>query len=241
MHAYPAFRASASAQARSAFALVPGQLPGQLPTSLRRQPSLSFPDTCRRTVCCAAQPVARRQFAKILLTAAAAGAIASTGVPAPVGAARPEGVNRPELLPKEFTTVIDLEKFLSSGEVRRLREKIGDLEDRTGYKVRVLTQRFPQTPGLAIRDYWNVDDETVVIVADYFGGAQLLKFNVGLNVDAKLPPRFWSILSANLGNKFYVQENGEAAAIARSVDTVRACLLANGCKAPPPNDVDIKF
>lgn len=142
-------------------------------------------------------------------------------------------MNRPDLLPSEQTPVIDLERFLASGEVRRLRERVSDLERRTGFKVRVLTQRFPQTPGLAIRDYWGVDDDTVVMVADYFGGAQLLKFNVGSNVDKLLPPRFWSNLAANYGNKFYTEKNGEAAAIINSVEAIRVCLLKNGCAAPP--------
>lgn len=150
-----------------------------------------------------------------------------------VQAAHREGVNRPELLPSQFTTVIDLEKFLATGEVRRLRQQINDLETRTGWKLRILTQRFPQTPGLAIRDYWGVDESTIVMVADYFGGNQLLKFNVGSKVDALLPTRFWSQLSANLGNKFYVNKHGESGAIITAVDNIRVCLLQNGCKAPP--------
>lgn len=169
--------------------------------------------------------LSRRHFGLLL------GALAASPVASPSHAR--EGVNRPELLPSEQTPVIDLEKFLASGEVRRLRERVSDLEGRTGFKVRVLTQRFPQTPGLAIRDYWGVDDDTVVMVADYFGGQQLLKFNVGRNVDKVLPPRFWSNLAANYGNKFYTEKNGEAAAIVNSIEAIRVCLLRNGCAVPP--------
>lgn len=184
--------------------------------------------------------LSRRSFGISLLSVLCAAPLSSTELVQPAQAARPEGVNRPDLLPKEITEVIDLERFLASGEVRQLKEKIKYLEQRTGFKIRVLTQRYPQTPGLAIRDYWGVDDNTVVIVADYFSGnGQLLKFNVGANVDKILPPRFWSILSANYGNKFFLQKNSESMAIFNSVESIRTCLLKNGCVTPP--DLSAKF
>mmetsp|Transcript_9814 Transcript_9814/g.14279 ORF Transcript_9814/g.14279 Transcript_9814/m.14279 type:complete len:201 (-) Transcript_9814:843-1445(-) len=149
-------------------------------------------------------------------------------------AARPEGVNRPDLLPPTFTTVIDLERFLTSGQRSRLEEQIKRVEDKTGFKVRVLTQRYPQTPGLAIKDYWSVDDKSVVLVADFFGGTgSLLKFNVGEDVYAKLPPRFWSVLASKYGNQFYVRKNGEDQSILDSLDAINSCLLQGGCQAPP--------
>lgn len=178
----------------------------------------------------------RRKFVTLAASSAATAALSALVGARVAQAARPEGVNRPELLPAQYTTVIDLERFLASGEVRRLRDRIDDVEKRTGFKIRLLTQRYPQTPGLAIRDYWHVDDDTVVIVADYFGGSgQLLKFNVGAGVDRLLPPRYWSILSANYGNKFYVEKNGEALSIINAVDSIRSCLLRGGCAAPPPD------
>ncbi|XP_044946528.1 thylakoid lumenal 15.0 kDa protein 2, chloroplastic-like isoform X4 [Hordeum vulgare subsp. vulgare] len=56
------------------------------------------------------------------------------------------GVNKPELLPKEFTTVIDVAGFLSSGQENRIRQEIEDLEKDTGYKLRVLAQNYPDKP-----------------------------------------------------------------------------------------------
>lgn len=179
----------------------------------------------------------RRRFVNLIFSATSLSVLGLVRSPASK-AARPEGVNRPELLPSQFTTVIDLEKFLTTGQIRRLRDKIDDLENRTGFKIRLLTQRYPQTPGLAVRDYWEVNDNTVVIVADYFGGSgQLLKFNVGQNVDRLLPPRFWSILSANYGNKFYVSKHSEALSIINAIESVRTCLLSGGC-ATPPRDLE---
>ena len=43
-----------------------------------------------------------------------------------------------------------------------------------------------QTPGLAIKDYWGVDSDTVVFVADPNTG-NILNFNVGANVDLLVP------------------------------------------------------
>lgn len=208
-----------------------GLVPNQQCNGLRHS------NTKCTTLCTASSKAPKRSRRSFLTlagnTAVGACLAQSLGVEKAI-AAKPEGVNRPDLLPKEFTTVIDLERFMVTGEVRRLKERIAELERRTGFKIRVLTQKYPQTPGLAIRDYWNVDANTVVMVADYFGGSgQLIKYNVGANVDKLLPVRFWSMLSANFGNKFYVEKNSESAAIINSIESIRVCLLRDGCAVPP--------
>lgn len=62
-------------------------------------------------------------------------------------AKRLEGANNPELLPKEYTTVIDVAGFLSQGQENRIKEAVARLEADTGFKLRVLAQNYPITPG----------------------------------------------------------------------------------------------
>eukprot|EP00873_Tetraselmis_striata_P019804 jgi/Tetstr1/440068/TSEL_028427.t1 len=142
----------------------------------------------------------------------------------PGATARMEGVNKPELLPQgEFTPVIDVAGFLTTGEEARIREQVTDLEKDTGIKLRVLAQNYPETPGLAIKDYWGVDEDTVVFVADPNTG-NILNFNVGSNVDLQVPRNFWTRLASKFGNKFFWQEQGEASSILNAVASIDVCL-----------------
>ncbi|XP_022962683.1 thylakoid lumenal 15.0 kDa protein 2, chloroplastic-like [Cucurbita moschata] len=133
------------------------------------------------------------------------------------------GVNKPELLPKEFTSVIDVAGFLSDGQEIRLKQEIADIEKDTGYKLRVLAQNYPVTPGLAIKDFWQVDDRTIVFVADPTFG-NILNFNVGTSVDLDIPRSFWSRLAGKYGNIFYWKEKGEDASIESAVIAISNCL-----------------
>lgn len=131
-----------------------------------------------------------------LMSWAVVGLTASTvlGASAPA-LARLEGVNKPELLPKEpGLNVIQTEKFLTSGQAKRMDQLLANLERDTGYRVRVLCQAYPNTPGLAIRDYWDLgkegqkDDKYIVLVVDQFGGkGNVLNFNVGEGTKFALP------------------------------------------------------
>ncbi|KAL8036231.1 hypothetical protein ABFX02_12G145500 [Erythranthe guttata] len=142
------------------------------------------------------------------------------------------GVNKPELLPKQFTTVIDVAGFLSDGQERRIAQEIDALEKDTGYKLRLLAQNYPDTPGLAIKDFWKVDDNTIVFVADPTFG-NILNFNVGASVDLDIPRSFWSRLAGKYGNIFYWKEKGEDASVEAAVMAISTCLRepvgANNC------------
>jgi len=170
----------------------------------------------------------------------ALGALGSTQHLLPV-AARPEGVNKPELLPKEQTNVIDLMKFLTSGEITKLDKKLAQLEKDTGFKVRVLCQQYPNTPGLAIKDYWKLDDNSIVLIADKGskGTANLLNFNVAEGAKLALPNSFWTRLSSTFGNTFFVREQGEDAAVVRAIDSIDYCLREGFCVDVPAQFKDV--
>jgi len=108
---------------------------------------------------------ARRSFfattasATLTLTLAAAGLV---GAPDP-SAARLEAVDNPSLLPSQAgQNVIQVEKFLTAGQARNMEKLLTNLEKDTGFRLRVLCQAYPRTPGLAIRDYWDLGKEVRV-------------------------------------------------------------------------------
>lgn len=146
--------------------------------------------------------------------------------------ARLEAINRPDLLPKEpGLNVIQTEKFLTSGQARRMNDLLTALERDTGFRVKVLCQNYPNTPGLAIRDYWSLgtpdqkDDKYIVLVVDQFGGrGNVLNFNVGDGVKIALPNIFWTRLSGKYGTTFYVKENGVDFAVINAIEAITSCL-----------------
>lgn len=138
-------------------------------------------------------------------------------------AARLEGVNKPDLLPLSYIPVIDVAGFLTPGEEARIAATATALEKDTGLKLRVLAQNYPETPGLAIVDFWGVDDDTVVCVADPSLSGNILNFNVGAALDLKVPQAFWSRLAGKYGTRFYWRDNGEAASILNAVNAIDVC------------------
>eukprot|EP00199_Chlamydomonas_sp_CCMP681_P005369 CAMPEP_0119107750 /NCGR_PEP_ID=MMETSP1180-20130426/11581_1 /TAXON_ID=3052 ORGANISM="Chlamydomonas cf sp, Strain CCMP681" /NCGR_SAMPLE_ID=MMETSP1180 /ASSEMBLY_ACC=CAM_ASM_000741 /LENGTH=241 /DNA_ID=CAMNT_0007093287 /DNA_START=30 /DNA_END=755 /DNA_ORIENTATION=+ len=191
-----------------------------------------------------ARPVdVRRQAARPIVTARAFSSESSTSSPsftqrlasgcgcvalaltlAGSADARLEGVNRPDLLPKtENVSVIDVAGFITPSEEARITAEIASLERDTGFKLRVLAQNYPETPGSAVKNYWKVDDSTIVFVADPTF-KNIINVNVGQNVDLDVPRSFWSRLAGTYGNAFYLKENGEAEAILNAVSAIDTCL-----------------
>ena len=140
-------------------------------------------------------------------------------------------VNNPELLPAEVTPVVDLANLLPELQEESLIENLEAFEAETGWKMRVLTQ-YDRSPGRAVKKFWGLDDKSILLVADSRGG-NLLAFSIGDDVYELLPRNFWIELQTRFGNMYYIREHGENNAIVEALESVKGCLLKNGCTAVP--------
>ncbi len=139
--------------------------------------------------------------------------------------------NNPELLPDEPTVVIDLARILNDAQEESLNERLPAFEAATGWKLRVLTQ-FDQTPGRAVKDFWGLDQKSIMLVADPRGG-NLLNFSVGDDLYPLLPRTFWIELQTRFGNQFFVRDNGEDGAVLGAINALETCLNRGGCAVVP--------
>jgi hypothetical protein len=142
-----------------------------------------------------------------------------------------QAYNNPELLPDAPTAVIDLAKALTSIQEETLSQDLEAFEAETGWKLRVVTQ-FDRTPGLAVKDFWGLDQKSVLLVADSRGG-NLLNFNVGDELYQFLPRTFWVELQTRYGNQFFIRDHGEDQAIIQALESVKTCLRQGGCRVVP--------
>jgi hypothetical protein len=152
-------------------------------------------------------------------------AIACTNIPAAYA------FDAPELLPEKYTNVIDLGRFLTDSEELALDQKLTKFEETTGWKLRVLTQ-VDRTPGRAVKDFWGLDDQSVMLVADA-RGRNLLNFSVGDSIYPLLSRGFWIELQSRYGNQFYVRDQGYNQSILSSIDAIVTCLDRDGCAVVP--------
>ncbi len=139
--------------------------------------------------------------------------------------------DNPQLLPDHPTPVIDLAKALTDGERGALEAELEDFEATSGWKLRVLTQ-YERTPGLAVKGFWDLDERSLLLVADPRGG-NLLNFNVGEALFALMPRTFWVELQTRYGNQFYVRDHGEDGSILSAIHAVKGCLAIGGCQVVP--------
>jgi hypothetical protein len=166
-----------------------------------------------------------------LLPAALALVLAVGLLLGPLGVAPALAYDNPDLLPDHPTPVIDLAKALTDGQRGELEKELDAFEAGNGWKLRVLTQ-YERTPGLAVKDFWKLDERSLVLVADPRGG-NLLNFNVGDALFALMPRTFWVELQTRYGNQYYVRDHGEDGAIVDSLHSVMGCLEKGGCQVVP--------
>ena len=159
------------------------------------------------------------------------GAIASLIFFFAIAPAPAYAVNNPDLLPDEPTVVIDLARILNTAQEEYLNTELPEFEASTGWKLRVLTQ-FDQTPGRAVKDFWGLNDRSIMMVADPRGG-NLLNFSVGDELYPLLPRTFWIELQTRFGNQFYVRDNGEDGAVLGAINALETCLNRGGCAVVP--------
>lgn len=139
--------------------------------------------------------------------------------------------DNPDLLPDRQTPIIDLADSLTTVQQEALEKDLTDFEVETGWKLRVLTQ-YDRTPGRAVKEFWGLDDHSVMLVADPRGG-NLLNFSVGDDLFALMPRTFWIELQTRFGNQFFVRENGEDASILGALDSIKTCIRQGGCQVVP--------
>ena len=152
--------------------------------------------------------------------------VVGLGLAAPANA-----YDNPDLLPDHPTPVIDLAKAFSDKQRASLEDSLNSFEAETGWKLRVLTQ-YERTPGLAVREFWGLDESSLLLVADPRGG-NLLNFNVGDAFFALMPRTYWVELQTRFGNQYYVKDHGEDGAILDSLNAVEICLERGGCQVVP--------
>ena len=167
-----------------------------------------------------------REWGRLGLGIIAGLLVTFTGLAAPALA-----YDNPDLLPDHPTPVIDLAKILTDPQRESLESNLSKFEDETGWKLRVLTQ-YDRTPGQAVKSFWNLDERSLLLVADERGG-NLLNFNVGEALFALMPRTYWVELQTRYGNQYYVKDHGQDAAIVDALSAVEGCLERGGCQVVP--------
>jgi energy-converting hydrogenase Eha subunit A len=142
-----------------------------------------------------------------------------------------QAYDNPDLLPDHYTPVIDLADSLTDVQQETLAKQLDEFAAETGWKLRVLTQ-FDRTPGRAVKQFWGLDDHSVLLIADPRGG-NLLNFSVGDDLFELLPRTFWIELQTRYGNQFFVRENGEDGSILGAIESLENCLRQGGCQVVP--------
>jgi len=134
------------------------------------------------------------------------------------------------------TTVYDGARIIGTEQRAELAKELADLEQRTGWRVRVFTSYGPDNrpTDTQLRASWAPDKRTAIINFDP-SNPNLTNFvHLGDEVLAKLRRPWWYEVQGRYGNMFYVRERGEAAAVSATMGVVTQCLAKEeGCRVVP--------
>jgi hypothetical protein len=104
----------------------------------------------------------------------------------------------------------------------------------------IITYRYPNTPGAAIKDYWNIDDKTIVIIFDKGDGfnrknipTNFINLNLGLEIEPILSNQFWQRLVNKYGNVKAVEKVGSDMTILNTIQAITYCLENKECHDVP--------
>ncbi|GLJ43889.1 hypothetical protein SUGI_0914860 [Cryptomeria japonica] len=139
--------------------------------------------------------------------------------------------------------VIDIAKVLSPEKAMEVGSDLEALQDISDWKIRVLTRTGPSPSPSEnpLRDLWQPDDRTVIIVED-ISSPNILNFGTGSIVASRLPRQFFIELQSRYGNQFFVSDEGYQTALLNTIDAIKQCLVKeDGCNTVPGLTDDLYF
>lgn len=140
----------------------------------------------------------------------------------------------PELLLDPNYPLLDLAKVIPAGPEEKLAAELNDLEQRSGWRVRLLTRNGGQQgpSGEEIRTAWQFDPKTAIVICDPTS-PNILQFKAGDEVARLLKRGFFIELQSRFGNIFFVRQEGEDVAVLSAVGAISSCLEQGGCAVVP--------
>eukprot|EP00850_Spirogloea_muscicola_P012366 SM000079S22484 [mRNA] locus=s79:452156:453733:- [translate_table: standard] len=157
--------------------------------------------------------------------------------------------------------IIDSAQVFSEAKLAELAAQLDAFERQSGWEIRVLTRTSAGTApsGDVVRARWRPGERTVVVIEDVTA-PNVLNFNTGGAVRAKLPRQFFVELQNRYGNQacttscrfgspwfahgvqFYVREEGEMQPVIRVSEALQECLSKDeGCQNVPGVTEDLYF
>jgi len=106
---------------------------------------------------------------------------------------------------------------------KRLSDRLQNLEQDTGTKLRVLATRQPPSKEELSSLWPDLNANSVVVLVNPSSG-NVIDFRVGSGLASKVKNTFLLELQGRFGNKFYVEEKGEDGAVQAVLENMEECI-----------------